>query len=142
MNIKSREEAFNVNNVTTFQGYDVENGVVTLTNDEYLSILNSEWDEVEVCGSTFRAGDVLLAMDETAFDQRKSEYEDHLQSELENTLSMERETDICFEVDPDEVGTYSEGEDARENGDDFDDEQSSDWKEGWNDKDVEMNEEE
>lgn len=140
MTIKSREEAFNVKNVTSFQGYDVEHGCVTLTNNEYLAIINSEWEEVEVCGRTFRSGDVLLAMDETAFDQMKGEHEDYLQTELESVLSMERETDICFEVDPDEIGTYSEGEEARENGDSFDYDQSSDWKDGWNDKDEELRE--
>lgn len=142
MTIKSRAEAFNVNNVTSFHGYDVENGCVTLTNDEYLSILNSEWDTVEVCGETFRAGDVLLAMDETSFDQMKSEHEDHLQKELENELFHERERDIEFEVDPDDIGTYDEGEEARENGDDFDEDQSEEWKDGWNDKDEELKEEE
>lgn len=142
MTIKSRAEAFNVNNVTTFQGYDVENGCVTLTNDEYLSIINSEYETVEVCGTTFRAGDVLLAMDETAFDHMKGDYEDHLQTELEDDLFREREHNIEFEVDPDEIGTYSEGEEARENGEDYDDAQSEDWQEGWNDKDVEMAEEE
>lgn len=140
MNIKSREQAFNVNNVTSFQGYDVENGCVVLTNEEYLSILNSEGDEVEVCGQTFRAGDVLLAMDESAFDQMKSEYEDSLLTDLEDALFRERENNIEFEVDPDDIGTYHEGEDARQNGEDFDDGQSDDWKEGWNDKDEELNE--
>lgn len=142
MTIKSRAEAFNVNNVTSFHGYDVENGCVTLTNDEYLSIINSEYETVEVCGTTFRAGDVLLAMDETAFDHMKGDYEDQLQTELEDDLFREREGNIEFEVDPDEIGTYFEGEEARENGEDYDDAQSEDWQEGWNDKDVEMAEEE
>lgn len=141
MKINSRAEAFNVNNVTSFQGYDVENGCVTLTNDEYLAIINSEGDKVEVFGSTFRAGDVLLAMDETAFDHMKGEYEDVLQTELEDALFRERESNIEFEVEPDTIGTYHDGEDARQSGDEFDDEQSSDWKEGWNDKDEEMKEE-
>lgn len=142
MNIKSREEAFNVNNVTTFQGYNVVYGSVTLSDDEYASILNGENLDIDVLGSTFRVGDLLLAMDEISFNQMKSEHEYHLQTELEDELFHERERNIEFEVDPDEIGTYSEGEDARENGDDFDDDQSADWKEGWNDKDVEMNEEE
>lgn len=140
MTIKSRAEAFNVNNVLKFQGFDVEGGAVTLTDDEYVSILNSEYESIDVLGNSFGAGDTLLAMDETAFNQMKSEHEDFLQTELEDDLFRERESNIEFEVDPDEIGTYHEGEDARQNGDDFDEAQSDDWKEGWNDKDEELNE--
>lgn len=141
MKINSRAEAFNVNNVTSFRGYDVENGEVTLSDSEYVSILNDENESIDVLGSLFRAGDLLLEMDETSFNQMKSDHETTLQTELEDALFRERESDIEFEVEPDSIGTYHEGEDARQDGEEFDDEQSDEWKEGWNDKDEEMKEE-
>ena len=140
MTITTREQAFNVDNVTKFKGYDVDGGEVSLSDSEYEGILNELYGEVSVCGGTYGSGSILVDQDPTMFNCMKGDYEYWLQTELEDQLECEDESDIEFEVDPDEIGTYSEGEEARENGDSFDYDQSSDWKDGWNDKDEELSE--
>lgn len=103
MTITTREQAFNVDNVTKFKGYDVDGGEVTLTEGEYIDQLDECYDEVSVCGMDYSAGRVLCEVDPVAFRCAKGEYESELQSELERQLDREDESDIEFEVDPDEV---------------------------------------
>jgi hypothetical protein len=103
MTYKTREEAFCVDNVTTFQGYDVHNGEVTLSEDEYKEILNEMYGEVTVCGQTFQQGDLLEDADPTAFRCGKNDYESALQTELETQLDREDDSQIEFEIDPDDI---------------------------------------
>lgn len=142
MTYKTRAEAFTIENVTQFQGFDVDGGELTLSDDEYVEILNEAYGEVSVCGFMYGSGNILLDQSPTTFNCMKSDHEDHIQTELEEQLEREDDSNIEFEVDPDEIGTYDEGEEARENGDDFDEDQSEEWKDGWNDKDEELKEEE
>lgn len=103
MTYKTREEAFCVDNVKTFQGYDVENGEVTLSDSEYEEILNDTYGDVQVCGQTFGSGSILVDADPTAFRCGKADYESGLQTELEDQLSREDDSDIEFEIDPDDI---------------------------------------
>lgn len=103
MTYKTREEAFTVENVTKFRNYDVENGEVTLSESEYCDVLNDIYGTVTVCGQTFSQGDLLKDADPTAFRCGKNDYESELQTELETALSREDESDIEFEIDPDDI---------------------------------------
>lgn len=110
MTYKTREEAFTAENVNQFQGYDVENGEVSLSDDEYEEVLNELYGTVEVCGMTFDSGSILKDQDPTAFRCGKNDYESSIQTELEDQLSREDDSDIEFEVDPDDIEEEDESE--------------------------------
>ncbi len=103
MTYKTREEAFCVDNVKTFQGYDVVSGEVSMSEDEYKESLNDIYGEVSVCGMTFGSGDLLVDADPTAFRCGKNDYESGLQTELEDQLNREDDSQIEFEIDPDDI---------------------------------------
>lgn len=96
---------WNVDNVSTFKQYDVNNaGEVELTNEEWRDILNEQYGSVTVCGMVFNQGDLLEDADPTAFRCGKNDYESQLTSELESQLENEDDSDIEFieELDEDE----------------------------------------
>lgn len=97
----NKTDFWNTNNVSTFNGYDVENGEVTLSDSEWADYLTDVHGCVVVCGQQFDSGDVLLAMDETAFRCGKNDYEAQLDSELETQLDREDSDNIEF-IDGDE----------------------------------------
>lgn len=100
---KTRAEAFTADNVTQFNGYDVEGGEVTLSDGEYVEILNELYGEVSVCGHMYDSGSILIDQDPCAFRCGKSDYESHIQTELEEQLEREDDSNIEFNIDPDDV---------------------------------------
>lgn len=87
---------WNIDNVSSFRGFDVRGGEVRLGDSEYIDYLNEIYGDVEVCGYTYGAGDVLESQDPTAFRCGKCDYESEIQSELEEQLSREDSADIEF----------------------------------------------
>lgn len=114
MTFKTRAEAFNIDNVTQFNGYDVENGEVSLSDAEYVEVLNEIYGEVSVCGNMYGSGDILIDQAPTDFSIGKSEHEYHIQTELEEQLEREDDSNIEFEVHPDDVEEEEESEDDDE----------------------------
>ena len=111
MNFNTRTEAFNVNNVTQFNGYDVEGGEVTLSESEYVDILNEIYGEVNVCGNNYGSGDILQDQDPIAFRCGKSDHESHIQTELEEQLEREDDSNIEFNIHPDDIEEEEESDD-------------------------------
>lgn len=103
MTFKTRAEAFTADNVTKFNGFDVENGEVSLSDAEYVEVLNDIYGEVSVCGNTYGSGDILQDQDPVAFRCGKGDHESHIQAELEDQLEREDDSNIEFEIDPDDV---------------------------------------
>lgn len=103
MTITTREQAFTAENITKFRTFDVVNGEVTLSESEYVDVLNEEYGDVSVCGFNYGSGDILLEQSPTTFNCMKSDHEDYLQTELEEQLNQEDESDLEFEVHPDDV---------------------------------------
>lgn len=95
------EQFWNIDNVQSFKGFDVENGEVTLTDSEYEEILTEIYGTVQVCGQTFDSGSILVDADPTAFRCGKNEYESNLDTELRDQLDREDSDDIEF-IDGDE----------------------------------------
>lgn len=87
---------WNIDNVSSFRGFDVRGGEVSLGESEYIDHLNEIYGDVEVCGYTYGAGDVLESQDPTALRCGKGDYESEIQSELEDQLSREDSADIEF----------------------------------------------
>lgn len=101
---------WNIDNVSFFRGFDVRGGEVSLSDSEYIDHLNEIYGDVEVCGYTYGAGDVLESQDPVAFRCGKGDYESEIQSELEDQLSREDNADIEF-VDGDEYELSDDEED-------------------------------
>lgn len=93
---------FQATNVRTFKGYDVKNGEVSLYDNEYVEILDDIYGDVEVCGMTYSAGSLLEGVDPVAFRVGKGEEESRLQTELEEALDSEDDSDIEFFDDCDD----------------------------------------
>lgn len=91
------QQFWNINNVSSFRGFDVSNnGEVSLSDSEYKELLNEIYGSVTVCGQEFNQGDMLEDADPTAFRCGKSDYESQLDSELEDQLSREDSDGIEF----------------------------------------------
>ena len=103
MTFKTRAEAFTADNVTQFNGYNVENGEVSLSESEYEEILNEIYGEVSVCGHMYGSGSILIDQDPCAFRCGKGDYESGIQTELEEQLEREDDSNIEFNIDPDDV---------------------------------------
>lgn len=93
---------FQADNVSNFKGYDVTNGEVSLSDSEYVEMLDDIYGEIEVCGMRYSAGSALEALDPVAFRCGKSEEESRLQSELEDQLDREDDSAIEFIDDCDD----------------------------------------
>jgi hypothetical protein len=96
-------------NVSTFRGFDIRNGEVSLSDSEYSDYLDEIYGDVQVCGMTYGAGSTLEAIDPTAFRCGKGDYESEIQSGLEDQLSREDSDDIEF-IDGDEYDLTDEDE--------------------------------
>lgn len=93
---------FSIENVSSFQGFDVVNGEVSVDDSEFVQYLNDIYGQVDVCGYKYDAGSVLEDTDPVAFRCGKSNYESDLQANLESQLDNEDESDIEFINDEDE----------------------------------------
>lgn len=106
---------WNIDNVSSFCGFAVLGGEVSLGDSEYIDHLNEIYGDVEVCGYTYGAGNVLESQDPTAFRCSKGDYESSIQSELEEQLSREDSADIEFiEGDEYELSDDEEEEEGDE----------------------------
>lgn len=94
-------EFWNIDNVSEFNGYDVKDGEVTMTDSEYANMLTEIYGTVEVCGQTFDQGDLFQDADPTAFRCGKGEEEMRIQGELKEQLEREDSSGIEF-IDGDE----------------------------------------
>lgn len=110
MNVTTREQAFTADNVTKFRTFDVINGQVDISKSEYIDHLDECYDEVSVCGMSYSAGRVLSEVDPVAFRCGLGDYESEIQSAMEDQLEREDESDIEFEVHPDDVEEEQEDE--------------------------------
>lgn len=106
-------EFWNIDNVSEFNGYDVKDGEVTITDSEYADMLTDIYGTVEVCGQTFDQGELLQDADPVAFRSGKSEEEDRIQRELERQLENEDSDGIEF-IDGDEYELDDEEEEDEE----------------------------
>lgn len=88
---------FDIANVVSFRGFDVRDGEISLTNDEYSEHLTECYGYVKVCGFEYGAGRLLKEVDPVAFGCGKSDYESEIQSELEYQLENLDDTDIEFD---------------------------------------------
>ena len=96
---------FNIQNVTFFRGHTVTNGQVDISNDEYCDWLDEIYPAVEVCGMTYLAGMTLEAIDPVAFRCGLGDYESEIQTELEDAIDNEDESEVEWEdgKSPDEL---------------------------------------
>jgi hypothetical protein len=103
---------FNINNVTSFRDHTVSNGQVDISNDEYQEFLNKVHGDVNICGMTYGQGDALEALDPVAFRCGLGGYESGIQSELEEAIDNEDDSDIDWEdgKSPDELDALEEQE--------------------------------
>ena len=89
---------FNIANVVSFSGFDVHNGQVDVSESEYCDYLDEVYpDPVEACGMTFTASRVLQELDSVAFRCGLGDYESEIQSELEEAIENEDDSDIVWE---------------------------------------------
>lgn len=90
------QEFWNIYNVKSFRDFDVVDGEISLSKEEYRDYLNKCYGDVTVCGQNFSQGDLLEDADPVAFRCGKSDYESQIQSELEDQLENEDDSDIEF----------------------------------------------
>ncbi len=84
----------NIKNVKTFRGFNVVNGQVDISNSEYMEFLNDVYEPVNICGMEYDAGNALEAIDPVAFRCGLSDYESEIQSELEDAIESEDDSEI------------------------------------------------
>lgn len=85
----------NIKNVDTFRGFNVVNGQVDVSEDQYVDWLDDVYpDPVEACGMTFTASSILKECDPTAFRCGLGDYESEIQSELEEAIENEDDSEI------------------------------------------------
>lgn len=107
MTTQSNATTFNIQNVTFFRGFTVINGQVDIDNADYMLFLNDVYGEVTICGMTYSAGTALEACDPVAFRCGLVDYESEIQTELEEAIENEDDSEIEWEdgkepVDSDE----------------------------------------
>ena len=95
---------FDIQNIQTFQGFNIEDGEVSLYDGEYIDFLNEIYETVTVCGMEYGQGNILEAVDPIAFRCGKGDYESQLQSELESQLEDKDDNGIEFIDDLEEEG--------------------------------------
>lgn len=88
---------FNINNVSSFRGFDVRNGQVDVSESEYEDYLDEIYGKVEVCGMTYSAGRALRLLDAVAFRCGLGDYESEIQTELEDAIDNEDGGEIEWE---------------------------------------------
>jgi len=108
------QQFWNIDNVSSFRNFDVRDGEVSLSNEEYRQHLNDIYGSVNICGQEFDQGDLFEDADPVAFRCGKSDYESYIQSDLEEQLNNEDSTDIEF-IDGDEDDLTDDEEEEEEN---------------------------
>ena len=97
-----KKQAFwNIENVSSFRGFDVIDGEISLSDAEYSEYLDEVYGDIAICGMSYSAGVALKNIDPVAFRCGKSDDESEIQSELEDQLEKEDRSDIEF-IDGDE----------------------------------------
>lgn len=85
----------NIKNVDTFRGFNVVNGQVDVSESEYVDYLDELYpDSVTVCGMEFTQSRILQELDSVAFRCGLGDYESEIQSELEEAIENEDDSDI------------------------------------------------
>lgn len=107
------QQFWNIENVSSFRNFDVVDGEISLTNDEYVDYLNEIYGDVDVCGNSYGAGSLLEDADPVAFRCGKSDHESQIQSELEDQLNREDPDDIDF-IDGDEWELCEDDEESED----------------------------
>ena len=88
---------FNIANVISFRGFDVRNGQIDISTDEYIEVLNDVYGDVTICNMTYGHGNALEAIDPGAFRCGLGDYESEIQTELEEAIENEDDSDIVWE---------------------------------------------
>lgn len=83
-----------IENVKTFRGYDVVNGQVDISNDQYMEFLDDVCGDVTICGMTYGHGQALEAIDPVSFRCGLGDYESEIQGELEEAIENEDDSEI------------------------------------------------
>lgn len=104
-----KEEFWSVDNVKTFRGFDVTNGEVELSNEEYNDYIDEIYEPVKVAGMKFNVSRILEEIDPVAWRCGKSDYESELDSELQDAIDSEDDSEIEWIDDE-----LEEDEDRRE----------------------------
>lgn len=101
---------YKIENVTFFRGFDVREGQIDITESEYEDFLNDIYDAVEICGMSYDSGRALRLLDPVAFRCGLGDYESEIQSELEEAVDNEDDSDIEWEggKSPDELEALEE----------------------------------
>ena len=96
---------FNIQDVTFFRGHTVTNGQIDISESEYADYLDECYPTVEVAGLTFDASRIIQECDPTAFRCGLGDYESEIQSELEEAIDNEDDSEIEWEdgKSPDEL---------------------------------------
>ena len=84
----------NIQNVDTFKNFNVVNGAVDVSTSQYQEMLNDVYGDVTICGMTYGQGDALEALDPVAFRCGLGDYESEIQSELEEAIENEDDSEI------------------------------------------------
>lgn len=85
----------NIQNVDTFRGFNVVNGQVDVSESEYVDYLDELYpDSVTVCGMEFTQSRILQELDSVAFRCGLGDYESEIQSELEEAIENEDDSEI------------------------------------------------
>jgi hypothetical protein len=102
----------NIQNVSTFRGFSVNNGQVDISKEQYADMLDECHEPVVVCGMTYSAGRVLQKLDPVAFRCGLGDYESEVQSELEEAIDNEDDSDIEWldGLSPEEIEELSDSE--------------------------------
>lgn len=88
---------FNINDVSSFRGFAVRNGQIKISESDYIDFLDECYEEVIICGMTFSQGGALKNLDPVAFRCGLGDYESEIQSELEEAIDNEDDSDIDWE---------------------------------------------
>lgn len=91
-----KQEFWSIENVSSFRGYDVNNGEVDMSESEFQDHLDEVNGDVTIMGMTYGVGNVLSSVDPVAFRCAQGDYESQLQAELEEQLDREDSSEIEF----------------------------------------------
>lgn len=87
-------EFWDTDNVKTFRGFDVTNGEVELSNEEYGDYIDEIYEPVKVAGMKFNVSRILEELDPVAWRCGKGDYESELDSELQAAIDNEDDSEI------------------------------------------------
>ena len=93
---------FNINNVSSFQGYSVTKGEID-DHSAYDDFLNECYEEVKVAGLSFLPSRVLEELDPVAYSCGYSDWMDSIQCELEEAIENEDYDNIEWIEEPEEI---------------------------------------